>query len=448
MPPPPRASLAFPAQPNRFPDTRTDMERDRERKEIEKQVAHLRSFPNDQQRQRTVLDRLVSSRQVRRLPPFAELLSGNVPPLALLEFVIRSVDLQRPEVQETIGRVGLRPVSVSVLGGQVTRLIPLVSASFAELVQATKELPITPSYLVPQGGWTKGRGGPEPTAGRPPWNPPTGKPIQVAVIDTGLGARTDNWLQGLTNPELDPLYPAPPNPTLGLAAGHGTFAAGIVQQVEPSADIRMYRALDVDGLGDDITVGAKIEQAAVNGAQIINLSLGTQTVDDKEPLGMAAGIERAIQINPDILIVCAAGNYGDTRKVWPAALSLTYDNVVAVAGLNAQGEAADWSTHDDRTRSIDHPDNFVRFSTIAEGIMSTYVDGTEDIVVEDPPDMFKLNDWAAWAGTSFAAPQIAGAVASICLTTGQVPTAAAQTLKLRGNPIPGYGVGVRILPGT
>jgi subtilisin family serine protease len=204
----------------------------------------------------------------------------------------------------------------------------------------------------------------------------------------------------------------------------------------------MYGGLDLDGVGDDITVGSKIEQAARDGAQIINLSLGTQTVNDEPPPGLETGIRHAIEVNKDILIVCAAGNYGDTRKVWPAAFSLqdfSKNNVVAVAGLNPQGEPEPgWSTHGD----------FVQFSTIAEGIVSTYVEGTEDVVVENPPDVFAINDFAIWTGTSFAAPQVTGEVASICLADQVKPTEAVNTLKSRGTPTPGYGARVTILPGT
>jgi hypothetical protein len=304
------------------------------------------------------------------------------------------------------------------------------------------------------GGWSKAEGGPEHTAGQPQLQTAGSTRIRVAVIDTGLGARTDGWLQGLTNPEVDDLYPNPAIHTLGLAGGHGTFVAGIVQRVEPSTDIRIYRGLDVHGVGTDDDVGRKIRQAALDDAQIINLSLGTQTPGDVPPPGMESGITAAIAHNPDILIVCAAGNYGDTRKVWPAAFSQYFPrNVVAVAGLDALGQRSnpDWSTHDDPTKPANDPFNFVGISTIAEGIVSTYVEGTEDIVVETPPDTFAINDFAIWSGTSFAAPQIAGRVAKICLANianNVKPTQAIQILKASGTFIPGYGAGVTILPGT
>lgn len=447
----------------RFTDSRSARQRADERREIQKQIDHLTRFPADRERQQKVMRRLSTGRQARGLRPFTDLSTETlpeVPPLALQEFLVRRADLGRRDVQDVIEAAQLRhepraaldgedgPVGEDVLGGEVKRLTlpPTADSSdeaFRAAVAMIKTAPITPNYLIPLGGWIKGEGGPEHTACRPEWQPPNGARIQVAVIDTGLGNRTDSWLQGLTNPEIDQLYPDPNVHTLGLAAGHGTFVAGIVQRVEPNADIRMYGGVDIDGIGCDITVGTKIEQAAKDGAQIINLSLGTHTIDDAPPPGLEAGIRRAIEFNSDILIVCAAGNFGDTRKVWPAAFSLqdfSRNNVVAVAGLNAQGEKPEfeWSSHGD----------FVQISTIAEGIVSTYVEGTEDVVVDNPPDIFAINDFAIWTGTSFAAPQVTGEVASICLADGMKPTEAFNTLKGRGTPIPGYGVRVKILPGT
>lgn len=436
---PPRASLVFPDEPQRFPDNRTVPKRDAERLEIQRQIDYLAGFPTNEQRNEAVIKRLARGRHERGLPPFVKLSIGRVPALALPEFLVRRDDLERRDVRKVIEDFDLSSAAVARLGGDIVRLtLPRVE-DFPDVTADIRWIPITPNYLLPLGGWTKS--GPEHTTCRPALPPAGTARIQVAVVDTGLGARTDEWLHGLTNPEVDELYPDRTGPTFGLASGHGTFVAGIVQRVEPSTDIRMYRALDVDGIGSDIDVGAKIEQAAMDGARIINLSIGTQTVDDRPPAGIEAGIRRAIGINNHILIVCSAGNYGGTRKVWPGAFSQVFrDNVVAVAGLNASGERPypEWSSHGD----------WVQVSTIAEGIASTYVEGVEDTVVDNPPDVFALNDWAIWSGTSFAAPQVAGAVASICLTDQVTPTEAINRLQQRGTPIPGYGMAVRILTGT
>lgn len=468
----PHASPAFPGEPQLFPDSRTVMERERDRREIEKQAAHLTDFPFDKKRQKRVLKRLNKVRKARGLPPIVKLpINDNVPALVPREFVVLRVDSDRADVRAVIKRFGMTDEPVELMDVELMRLkLPprrLTLRPRALMLQlrgrcpavadAIRALPIEPNYVVPLGGWIKGVGGPESTAARPALRPRWTAAIRVAVIDTGLGPRTDEWLQNLINPELDDLYPDPAMskrgkpPVLGLAGGHGSFVAGIVQQVEPSTDLRMYRAADFDGIGDDTAVAEKIVQAANDGAKIINLSLGTQTVDDVPPLAIKTAIERAIAINGKILIVCAAGNYGDTRKVWPAAFSLTFrENVVAVAGLNAKGERRlpDWSTHDDPDKPVDDPGNFVGISTIAEGIVSTYVRGTEDRVVDDPPDVFGDNPFALWIGTSFAAPQITGAVARICLVEQVEPTEAIEMLKARGTVIPGYGRGVALLKGT
>lgn len=445
---PPKYLPSLPRDPQRrFPDRRTCWEQRAERREIQKQIDHLMRFPEDERHKRKVLRRLANGRSARGLPPFAELPNGRVPVLALHEFLVRDADLKRGDVRTVIKIFRLSKKPVRDLA--VVRLTPperfraVTFRVVACLLRKIRTIPITPNHLVPQGGWSKAEGGPEPTAGQPQLGAAGDTRIQVAVIDTGLGERTDNWLQGLTNPAPDPLYPTPGTDTLGLAAGHGTFVAGIVQRVEPSTDIRIYLGLDVDGVGTDAEVGLAIRQAAIEGAQIINLSLGTQTVNDAPPPGMEDGIRQAIACNSNVLIVCAAGNYGDSRKVWPAAFSQGFGfdgNVVAVAGLNPQVGVPDpeWTTHG----------NFVQLSTIAEGVVSTYVKGTEDTVVENPPDKFATNDFAIWTGTSFAAPQVAGAVASICLAGGVVPTVGIEILKSQGTAIPGYGIAVPILPGT
>lgn len=431
--------------PRRFPDERTSAQRRAERREIQTQIDHLKRFPEDKRRKRKILRRLASGRSARGLPPFAELPNGRIPALALRQFLVREGDLARRDVRKVIRIFRLSQEPVEDL--RVVRLTPprLLRALLFRIVAALlrkKKVPITPNYLVPQGGWSKAEGGPEHTAGVPQLGPVSDEPIQVAVIDTGLGPRTDAWLQGLESPDTDPLYTVPSALRLGLAGGHGTFVAGIVQQVQRRTHIRIYRGLDVDGIGTDDGVGAAVRRAALDGAQIINLSLGTQTIGDMPPPGMESGIQQAIDHYPGILIVCAAGNYGDSRKVWPSAFSKTFPgNVVAVAGLNPQCDVPnpEWTTHGD----------FVQFSTVAEGIVSTYVEGIEDPVIDNPPDEFHLNDFAIWTGTSFAAPQIVGEIASICLTTGQSPAQAVSILKSRGlKEITGYGTVVPILPGT
>ena len=215
----------------------------------------------------------------------------------------------------------------------------------------------------------------------------------------------------------------------------------------------MRRALDTEGVGDEVDIGREIIRAAADGAEIINLSLGLVTTDDKPPLALETAIRTAIDVagknGTHLLLVCAAGNYADVRPCWPAAFSTEdgfKDHVVSVAALRRSYDdpenvvdGAEWSTHGER----------VTLSTFGQGVVSTYVVGTESPKT-DPldADTYGPSSWATWSGTSFAAPQVTGAIVRIMQEKG-VPTAyqAFQELKKLGaEVIEGYGTSIEILP--
>lgn len=304
----------------------------------------------------------------------------------------------------------------------------------------------------------KGIGGPEPVAGlgrfadyripsAPPYGPETGP--RVAVIDTGIPSlepgdehpgmtRTDGWLINVErtddNRDLLDVFPCGSDGYLDFQAGHGTFVAGIIQRVAPGADIRVYRAADSDGFATDDDIADAMLRAIDDDARIVNLSLGTRTIDDQPPRAMEMAV-REIQreFGGDVVIVAAAGNYGDDLPCWPAGL----DGVEAVAGLTAHLFPTNWSSYGDH----------VRFATVAEGIRSTFVTGRESPVFDREPEEFREDAWALWSGTSFAAPQIAGAVARICQEIGLSPREAVDKLDERGKPIARFGKAMRILDG-
>jgi len=275
--------------------------------------------------------------------------------------------------------------------------------------------------------------------------------ITVAVIDTGINHenRTDGWLTGIPQgaANVDPLdvFPVrmengqviPGDGVLDLSAGHGSFVAGTVEQVAPAATIRVYRAVDTEGMGkcDDIAIA--LVQAARDGADIINLSLGTMTVDNLPPLAFTTAVDTVHNERPDVLVVASAGNTGQELPMFPAAMK----GVVGVGALKADLTPVDWSNHG----------FWLDCSAVGVGITSTFVEGRErhtdskgEVVIED----FDPNSWALWSGTSFSAPQIAGGVAQLCQLHDVTPLVALGQL-LDGRPFrPGYGIVVRILPGT
>ena len=92
------------------------------------------------------------------------------------------------------------------------------------------------------------------------------------------------------------------------------------------------------------------------------------------------------------------------------------------------------------------PRAWVDFSTIGEGVRSTYVPGKESPTVDTDFEEFPKDAWALWSGTSFAAPQVAGAIAKIAIEDRVTPTEAKRRLLTDASDIPLYGKKVEILP--
>jgi uncharacterized protein YndB with AHSA1/START domain len=335
---------------------------------------------------------------------------------------------------------------LAVLDGRVTRFQHSQADAYAaqrlnDIAQFLRQrgVQVTLNSVIPLGPVGKALAGPEPSAGSRPW---TGGPEGevIAVIDTGISyeQRGDQWLQdppvvrdGTNEDRLTDIDLT----HLNFAAGHGQLVTGIIQQVEPGARIVMHKTLDGDGFGSDVAVAAAMVRAVRGGARILNLSLGTRTPDDQPPIGMQTALEIIREETGDeTVIVAAAGNYANTDRCWPAS----FRRVVSVAGLTVDGLASTWSTRG--------PDTTV--STISEGVLSTYVQGEESWLVDWDPDSYGPDSWAIASGTSFGAPQVAGAIARICREQGKTPREALGILLGYGRPIPDFGLALRILPGT
>jgi hypothetical protein len=300
-------------------------------------------------------------------------------------------------------------------------------------------------YLFPLAPVGKGIGGPEPAPALGPYvAPPSGtvrRQVRVGVIDTGIATRKrgDKWLVSVprTGDNIDPLYDGP-GQTLGICAAHGTFVAGLVAQVAPGADIRVYKSLDLQGLGTDTQVAeAMVKAVQDDECEILNLSFGGLTTDDNPPVAITAALEIIRELdqqrNTTTVIVAAAGNGGDETPICPAAC----DGVVSVAALKADLTPAAWSSFG---LTVD-------FSTIGEGVRSTFVKGQESPLVDPQPDTYGEDPSAFWVGSSFATPQIAGLIAKLSYEQNVPAHEALDYLRGQGNPIPGFGRALKILPG-
>jgi thermitase len=211
--------------------------------------------------------------------------------------------------------------------------------------------------------------------------------IKVAVIDSGidlnhpvfagkLSASSEFWdyVGKDTTPQDEPG---------GNGYGHGTAVAGIVLQVAPRATILPIRVLRPDGSANTSDVVAAIGRAVNNGANIINLSLGTGGYD-QSLLDICAWAN-----SKGVRIVAAAGNNGQWNNMdSPAQFSwntATYAKTIGVGSIGSNNQRSSFSSYGDGIYAF----------APGENIWSAYPG----------------NRSANFTGTSFAAPIYAGAIA-------------------------------------
>lgn len=408
-------------------------------------------------RRRTLLERAVRTRaEDRRLPDFETVDDGRGSLLLVAsgQLLVRAEDLKGRESELPAG-VRAEPI----LGGRVFRLTfpPARRRAIEERAELRRGgLPVEPAYVTAMAVVIKSQGGAERASSR--WPEPdvvmaAEARVRVAVVDTGLTAvpRQDAWLKGLARPEhtdgptdpgnIDLLDVSPHNQLLDAAGGHGTAVAGLVQHEAPGVPLVVYNPIPSDGGAAETDVAAAMVRAVRDGLDagqsvVLNLSLGTDTVDDEPPLALVAALEEIEQLaaasEHEVLVVAAAGNFGDDRPVWPAVGR----GVVAVGAVDRDGARAPWSSYGD----------WVDCSVVGDGVLSVYVVGREDpdLVGEagdrfDGPDPFALH-----FGTSFAAPQVAGRVARVAQRDGLGLTAALDAvLATAERSEPGLG---KVLP--
>lgn len=365
-----------------------------------------------------------------------------------------------PDVVDEAERDGLERVDVGCadLEDRVVRLRTDGEDASARLTRFVHDLrgqghAVSFSYVTPLAPVMKGCSGvPAPGlatfAEYGPVDPSLGRGVRVAVVDTGIAEqpRGDGWLAGVARvagptpaeSNIDLLDADPADGYLDVSAGHGTFVAGIVAQVAPGAEITAYRALATSGTATDIDVACALIRAVRENAQVVNLSLGTETYFDEPPLALAAALDVVREIEEErgweTVIVAAGGNGSSRSPVWPAA----FGRVVAVGGLTAALRPSTWSSRG----------HWIDISTVAEGIVSTYVAGAQSPDLAAEPQRFEGDPWARWTGTSFAAPQVTGAIARAMTEHSLSATQALRALLAAGRPVAEFGKALSILPGA
>lgn len=264
----------------------------------------------------------------------------------------------------------------------------------------------------------------------------TGGGPRVAVLDTGLAVKDlrpasfgacITCVAGTDDDEPDRNPTPVPDQQLDPAAGHGTFIAGLIVQVAPTAQVQVHRVLSGLGDGDETTI-ARVIAGLAGKVDILNLSFSGYTLD--QPHLLASAI-RSVQLAGGI-VVASAGNDGGCRPTFPAALP----DVVSVGAVGPAGPAP-FSNHGPWVRACAPGVDLVSgFFDEFDGTNAPGPDGID-------PDHY--TGYARWSGTSFSAPLVAGALARE-LADGSTPAAAVA--RLIDGPhlfrIPGLGTVVNV----
>ncbi len=256
------------------------------------------------------------------------------------------------------------------------------------------------------------KGGPfdAPTPAPEPWAQAIvwGNGLALAgVVDTGIPVETPLGLMDnvAADPDLDRDTMFPPGVAggadvpVGAEAGHGAFVTGVLARASGGGvALASVKGLDADGYGTEWMVVKALQRLrqANPSLEVVNLSLGTYTHRDRMPLALGRELAR---LTAGTVVVAAAGNRAvPDRPYWPAADRADV-GVASISGSNGVFRASPFSNSGE----------WVDVCTVGEDVTGPYGWGLFEEVQGHPTP---IQGWASWSGTSFAAPLVAGVIAS------------------------------------
>lgn len=307
------------------------------------------------------------------------------------------------------------------------------------------------------------------------WDISTGANVVVAVIDSGVDFSHPDAPESFVNPAEIPNnniddddngfiddvsgwdFVRNKNTSAFDEAGHGTHVAGIIAAkgnnalgivgVAYGAKVLSLRVLDKDNNGTEENVARAIVYAAKVGARVINISLGGT--------GDSPIIHKAIQNAKKlgaILIDSSGNDNADASNVFPArypetiTVSSVENDGKTISSFSNHGEAVDLVAGGGGDTSVGT--DSVKDINILSLLSSSIVENVSAGFLVHGTASSANTDYILKAGTSMAAPVVAGVAALVIsanpsLTPDQVKavlTSSAQTIDGGKNATYGYGL--------
>jgi serine protease AprX len=288
--------------------------------------------------------------------------------------------------------------------------------------------------------------------------PVTGRNVTVAVLDTGINSQhadlAGRVVQNVRLADTQSLpgsfvYPAPLEnlSNTDLVGGHGTFVSGVIAAsgvsssgrfagVAPGARLLGLSAGDLNLMFVLSGFDYLLEKRAQYNVRVVNCSFSANTVFDlNDPVNVATKMLTEAGVN----VVFSAGNTGSGNGTMnPYAVAPW---VIGVGATDATGKLADYSSRGNFGDSLQHPSLVAPGTNIVSLRSAPTVTSISGIASLDVQRLSatELPYYTMATGTSFSAPQVAGAVALMLeVNPNLTPADVKDILSRTATPMPRY----------